>query len=121
MHRARYMWITAFPLAWLVTVTFTAGLQKIFSSDARLGFLSHAAALERAITAGKIPAARLHETHAVIFNERLDAVLCGIFLFLVTVIVVDSLRCWFGLLSGTRSRKTSEAPFIESQIEVQTV
>ncbi|MBV8829241.1 MAG: carbon starvation protein A [Acidobacteriaceae bacterium] len=121
MHRSRYMWITAVPLVWLVTVTFTAGLEKIFSSDPRLGFLSHAAALEKAILAGKIPAARLHETHAVIFNERLDAVLCAVFLVLVTIIVVDSLRCWFGLLSGTRSLQTSETPFVESQIEVQAV
>ncbi len=121
MHRARYMWITAVPLSWLVIVTFTAGIEKIFSPDPRLGFLSHATALENAITAGKIAASKLRETHAVIFNERLDAVLCGVFLLLVTIIVIDSLRTWFGLLSGTRSRTTSETPFMESQIEVQTV
>ena len=31
MHRAKYMWITCVPLAWLVTVTYTASWQKIFS------------------------------------------------------------------------------------------
>jgi carbon starvation protein len=31
MHGARYMWITCVPLAWLVLVTFTAALEKIFS------------------------------------------------------------------------------------------
>src|SRR5271170_6786628 len=29
MHRARFLWITCAPLAWLVLVTFTAGWQKI--------------------------------------------------------------------------------------------
>ncbi len=37
MHRARYMWITAVPLVWLVVVTFTAGYQKIFSDQPRVG------------------------------------------------------------------------------------
>src|SRR5881296_4277641 len=33
--QARYLWITCIPLAWLVTITFTAAYQKMFSSDPR--------------------------------------------------------------------------------------
>ena len=86
MHRARYMWITIAPLAWLVTVTFTAGFEKIFSDQPRIGFLAHAALLEKG--------ANLAQTRAVIFNERLDAVVCGVFLVLVLIVVMDSLRIW---------------------------
>jgi carbon starvation protein len=121
MHRARYMWITALPLVWLVTVTFSAALEKIFSDQPRLGFLAHAAALESAIAAGKIQPAALGVTRAVIFNERLDAVVCGIFLVLVSVIVLDSLRIWYGLLRGTRASISSESPFIASRLEPESI
>jgi carbon starvation protein len=119
MHRTRYVWITISPLIWLVSVTFTAGWQKMFADDPKLGFLAHANALESAIAAGKIAAANLSQTRAVIFNERLDAVVCGVFLLLVTIIMLDSLRVWYGLLRGTRASISSESPFIASQWETE--
>jgi carbon starvation protein len=90
-YRTRYAWITVVPLVWLVVVTFSAGFQKIFAPDPKLGFLSHAAVL----AAGKITAA----TQTQIFNDRLDAAVCATFLILVTAIIVDSLRVWYGILS----------------------
>ena len=119
MHRLRHAWITVAPLCWLFAVTFTAGWQKIFSPDPRLGFLSQAAALENAIGAGKIAATRIAETHTVIFNQRLDAAVCGIFLLLVSIILIDSVRVWFGILSGSSTVVTSESPFVSSQLEME--
>jgi carbon starvation protein len=121
MHGARFMWITSLPLVWLVTVTFTGALEKMFSDQPRLGFLAHAAALEDAIATGKIQPAALGATRAVIFNERLDAVVCGIFLVLVSIIVLDSLRIWYGLLRGTRVSVSSESPFIASRLEPESI
>jgi carbon starvation protein len=121
MHRARYLWITVVPLVWLVTVTFMAGLEKIFADSPKLGFLSHAAALSNAIATGKVAVAEIPETRAVIFNERLDAVVCGVFLLLVTIILLDSFRVWYGLLRGTRPAVSSESPFVPSQMEVEVV
>jgi carbon starvation protein len=83
MHGPKYIWITLLPMLWLIAVTFTAGLEKIFSPDPHIGFLSHAAS---------------STNPAVIFNERLDAVVCGMFLLLVTIIVIDSVRVWCGVL-----------------------
>lgn len=121
MHRARYAWITLTPLVWLAAVTFTAGFEKIFGADPRLGFLSHAAALEDALAAGAVAASKIAETRAVIFNERLDAVVCAVFLVLVSVIVLDSARVWSGLLRGTRAAVSSESPFIPSTLEVEGI
>jgi hypothetical protein len=59
------------------------------------------------------------ESQAVIFNSRLDAVVCGIFLVLVTTILIDSLRVWVGILRGTREATVSEAPFVPSALQVE--
>ncbi len=102
--RARYAWTTLLPLTWLLSVTLTAGYQKIFSVDGRIGFLTHASALQRRVASGEIPAAKLAETHSAIFNDRLDAVVTGLFMVLVVVIVVDSLREWYRVLNAGRGR-----------------
>src|SRR5438270_2000108 len=68
MHRARYLWITGLPLAWLVIVTFTASYEKVFSPLPRIGFLAQASGLEAALQAGKVAAARVAETQILIFN-----------------------------------------------------
>jgi carbon starvation protein len=107
--------ITFIPLIWLVAVTFTAGVEKIFHPDARIGFLAQARvlaektpamqkALDSANTAGDVIAIdaaqkALHANRILRFNNLLDAVVAGIFLALVTVIVLLSLREWFLLLS----------------------
>ncbi|MCX6634162.1 MAG: carbon starvation protein A, partial [Acidobacteria bacterium] len=91
MHGVRYMWITCVPLAWLVTITYTAAWQKIFSPQPRIGFLAQAAQLEASLGTGNVA-----ETQTLIFNNRLDAVVCGIFLVLVTTILADSIRVWTG-------------------------
>ncbi len=42
MKRTRYAWVTIVPTAWLVVCTVTAGLEKVFSTDTAVGFVSHA-------------------------------------------------------------------------------
>jgi carbon starvation protein len=121
MHRARYLAITVVPLVWLIGVTFTAGFEKLFSPDPRLGFLSHASALEAALSSGKVAAGQMAQTRALMVNERLDAFVCGIFLILVTVVVLDSARVWYGVLRGTRTALSSESPFIPSRLEAESI
>ena len=121
MHGARYMWITCLPTVWLVTVTFTAAWQKIFSPLPRIGFLAQADQLANALESGKIAATRAAETQTLIFNARLDAVVCGIFLVLVTTILVDSIRLWIGILRGTRDARVSETPFVMSHLRPEEI
>ena len=107
--------ITFLPLTWLVAVTFTASVQKIWSSDPRIGFLAQAQllagktsglqqALDSANAAGDATAMEaaqkaFHTNRTLQFNNILDAVVAGIFLALVIAIVLLSLREWFLLLS----------------------
>ncbi|HEY1495453.1 MAG TPA: carbon starvation CstA 5TM domain-containing protein, partial [Candidatus Solibacter sp.] len=117
MHGAKFMWITCVPLVWLVSATFTAAWQKIFSPIPAIGFLSQADRLEAALRAGK--AASPAATQTLIFNARLDAAICGVFMVLVAVILVDSLRVWAGILWGAGERRVHEAPFVVSQLRAE--
>ena len=115
------MWVTCLPLAWLVTVTFTASYEKIFSPLPRIGFLAQASALQAAIEAGKVAASGISETQVLIFNARLDAFICGVFVVLVGTILIDSIRIWIGILGGTRSGEVAEAPFVLSRLSPEEV
>jgi carbon starvation protein len=108
MHGAKYMWITCVPLAWLVMVCFTAGWQKMFSPLPALGFLAQA----NALAAGP----QGPTTATLIFNARLDAAVTGVFRFLVALILIDSIRVWTGILTGSRSAETTETPFIPTNL-----
>jgi carbon starvation protein len=116
MHGAKYMWVTCVPLSWLLVVTFTAGYEKIFSDQPRIGFLAEASKVQAAIDAGTIAAGKLEAARTQIFNARLDAFVCGIFLILVTTIMLDSLRLWYGILRGSRPARTSESPFVATHL-----
>jgi carbon starvation protein len=98
--RARYAWISLAPLAWLLIVTMTAGYQKLFHPQVRIGFLAHASDLSAKLAAGQIPVEKIAETQALIFNDRLDAAITALFMVLVLVILVESAREWFRVLGG---------------------
>ncbi len=117
MRGPRFMWITCVPLVWLVTVTFTAAWQKMFSPVPAIGFLAQAERLEESLRLGT--AANTAVTRTLIFNARLDAVICGVLMVLVAAILMDSLRIWIGILRGTREARVAEAPFVLSQLRAE--
>ncbi len=104
MGKQRYAWVTILPLVWLAAVTLTAGWQKVFAADPRLGFLSHA----RTVAASNPNAARL------IFNDRLDAALALGFMAVVVLVIVASAREWWLVLSKRKAAAVNEAPFVQS-------
>ncbi|GAC1516613.1 MAG: carbon starvation protein CstA [Gemmatimonadaceae bacterium] len=111
--RARYAWTTILPLLWLVTVTMTAGYQKIFAADPRLGFLSHARLVADGVARGVLPAGARSTGDAtrMILNDRLDAGVAAFFLTAVVIIVVASVREWVRTLGGSSPTHSSEVPF----------
>jgi carbon starvation protein len=117
MHGPKFMWITCTPLVWLVVVTFSAGWQKIFSPLPRVGFLAQSAQLESALNSGTITGVAIEQTRTLIFNARLDAAVCGGFMVLVAIILIDSLRLWYGILRGTEESRVVESPFVLSRLQ----
>ncbi|MGH7899339.1 MAG: carbon starvation CstA family protein, partial [Candidatus Binatia bacterium] len=96
--KAKYGWTTILPLVWLLAITMTAGYQKIFSSDVRLGFLAGAAARRARLASETLPAAEVAKLERLIFNDYLDAAVTAAFMILVLVVVFESLRVWYGVL-----------------------
>ena len=117
MGKARYAWVTMLPLVWLSIVTLTAGWMKIFSNDPKLGFLSHAGAIEAAVSSGALPAGAksVADVHRMVFNDRLDAGVAGFFMICVVVILIESIREWIRILSGRKAATSSEVPFTNAQ------
>ncbi|MBC7896188.1 MAG: carbon starvation protein A [Cytophagaceae bacterium] len=113
MGKQKYAFITIIPLVWLAIVTMTAGYLKIFSSDPRLGFLSHARMIEDAMASGTLPAniKSVADAGRLVFNDRLDAGVTTFFLVSVIVIIVASLNEWLAVLQGRKPAVSSEVPF----------
>ncbi|WP_230483081.1 carbon starvation CstA family protein [Sphingomonas sp. Leaf21] len=94
MKKDRYAWITVIPTVWLLACTLTAGWLKIFSADPRVGFLAHADKFAGAAASGQVlpPAKTMAEMGRIVFNDRIDAGLCVIFLGVVLAILVYAVR-----------------------------
>ena len=113
MGKARYTYLTLIPLVWLVAVTMTAGYQKIFSADPKLGFLAHAESIGAAIASGTLPAAiaSVDIGRRLIFNDYLNTAVAGFFMVSVVVILAESARDWIAVLRGRKPAVSTEVPF----------
>ncbi len=109
MGRQRFAWVTLAPLAWVVIVTMTAGWQKVFSPDPRLGFLAHAASLAGSPNP---------DSARLIFNDRLNTFVALLFMTVVAVLIVTSLREWWLVLSKRKPAAVHEAPYVETSYAV---
>jgi carbon starvation protein len=109
--------ITLLPLVWLLSVTFTAGAQKIGHPKPGIGFLAANRVLQQQVPKlhAALTAAQAGGDEAAIakaskdlrlnrvkrFNNAVDTAVTGLFLLLVAVIVGLSVREWL-LLLGRR-------------------
>ena len=113
MKRDRYIWVTLVPTAWLLICTLTAGWLKIFSEDAKIGFLAHAHKFGDSIAAGKVlaPAKTMEDMQRVVFNDYVDTTLCALFMAVAVSTIV------FGLLAAIKARRETrptahETPYV---------
>ena len=112
MGRLKWIWVTLLPMAWLVVITMTASYQKIFSPNARIGFLSQANALAAQIASGKIIAAKIADTQRNIFNLRLDAAVTAVLAVMILVLLVEALVQWYAILSRSKAPVMQETPYV---------
>ena len=115
MGRKRWMWVTLAPMAWIVTITMTASFEKIFDANPRIGFLAFANGLAAQIAAGQIPTAKIAETHRVIFNQRLDAVVTAALAIMILILLVEAILQWQAILSRGKQPALHETPYVATQ------
>jgi carbon starvation protein len=100
MGKARYSGVTLAPLVWLVIVTMTAGWQKLFAADPKMGFLSHARWLKNLVDTNSLPAnIKPENAPRMIFNDYVNVVVTAFFMVSVIVILADSIRVWLSFKS----------------------
>jgi carbon starvation protein len=106
--------IALVPLLWLLAVTMTAGVEKIWHPNPKIGFLAQASWLKEHEMAEAKMVEDAHEVirknHILRFNNQLDAVVAGTFLFLVSAIFLISVREWILLLARKKAADLRETP-----------
>jgi carbon starvation protein len=111
IHKQRYATITLLPLIWLVAVTFTASWHNIFDPNPRIGFLAQANTLELG--------AHTAATVRLVFNNRLDAIFTAVLVVMVTLVLLESMRGWVGILRGNRDARIKESPFVMTRLAAE--
>jgi carbon starvation protein len=116
MKKERYLWITAAPMAWLLVCTLTAGWQKVFSADAKIGFLAHARRFGDALAQGQVlaPAKSLDDMRRVVSNDHVDAALALLFMAVVLIVLL------LGVRAALRARRDAlptaqESPYVAAR------
>ena len=104
MKRERFVWVTLVPTVWLLVTTLTAGVQKIFHTDPRIGFVALANKFSDAAAKGTLlaPAKSIEEMQRVAFNNYLDAVVCALFVLLVIAMCIATVRVCMRALKQVR-------------------
>jgi carbon starvation protein len=104
MKRQQYAWVAILPATWLLICTLTAGYQKVFDVNAKIGFLSHAQRYSAAMAENKVlaPAKDMAQMQQIIVNDYVNSVLCLFFMFVVVSVLVFTIRACFKALKSDR-------------------
>ena len=112
MKRQRYAWVTVVPTLWLLLCTLTAGWQKVFHDNPKIGFLANASKYQAAVDKGELlaPAKSMEQMHQIIPNNYVDAALSALFILLVLSILAYAIPACRRALSNNKPT-TLETPF----------
>ena len=89
MKKQKYVWVTIVPTIFLFITSMTAGWQKIFHENPKIGFLAQANRFSDAISRNEIlkPAKDIAEMQTIVFSNQINAMLCGFFMIVAFVML----------------------------------
>jgi len=117
LKREKFAWVTMLPLCWLLICTLTAGYQKIFHENPKIGFLAHAAKYSAAATEGNViaPAKSPAQMQQIIINDYVDATLAALFMAVLLSVLFFGIRaCLQALRSAHPTSVETEAVKLET-------
>nr|WP_314899140.1 carbon starvation CstA family protein [uncultured Deefgea sp.] len=93
MKKERYVWVTLLPTTWLFITSMTAGWQKIFHENPKIGFLAQANRFQNAITDGTLlaPAKSIADMERIVFNNQINAGLCAFFMLVAVTMLIATI------------------------------
>jgi len=111
LKREKFAWVTMLPLSWLLICTLTAGYQKIFHENPKIGFLAHAAKYSAAATEGNViaPAKSPAQMQQIIVNDYVDATLAALFMAVLLSVL------FFGIRACLQALRTSHPTSVETE------
>ncbi|EOZ9270721.1 carbon starvation CstA family protein [Acinetobacter baumannii] len=115
MKKEKYVWVTIIPTIFLFITCMTAGWQKIFHENPKIGFLAQAHKFSDAIARGEI----LKPAQTIVMSNQINAALCGFFMIVSIVMIIASI----GIVRRALASPTptvNEAPAVYTDPEVVT-
>ncbi|MEN8405074.1 carbon starvation CstA family protein [Acinetobacter seifertii] len=121
MKKEKYVWVTIIPTIFLFVTCMTAGWQKIFHENPKIGFLAQAHKFSDAIARGEIikPAKTIAEMQNIVMSNQINAALCGFFMIVSIVMIIASIGIVRRALAS-RTPTVNEAPVVYADPEVIT-
>lgn len=121
MKKEKYVWVTIIPTIFLFVTCMTAGWQKIFHENPKIGFLAQANKFSDAIARGEIlkPAKTIAEMQNIVMSNQINAALCGFFMIVSIVMIIASIGIVRRALAS-RTPTVNEAPAVYADPKVVT-
>lgn len=121
MKKEKYVWVTIIPTIFLFVTCMTAGWQKIFHENPKIGFLAQAHKFSDAIARGEIikPAKTIAEMQNIVMSNQINAALCGFFMIVSIVMIIASIGIVRRALASPKPT-VNEAPEVYADPEVVT-
>ncbi|PHM81192.1 carbon starvation protein A [Acinetobacter nosocomialis] len=121
MKKEKYVWVTIIPTIFLFVTCMTAGWQKIFHENPKIGFLAQAHKFSDAIARGEIikPAKTIAEMQNIVMSNQINAALCGFFMIVSIVMIIASIGIVRRALASPKPT-VNEAPAVYADPEVVT-
>ena len=124
MKKEKYVWVTIIPTIFLFITSMTAGWQKIFHENPKIGFLAQANRFSDAIARGDVlaPAKSVAEMQTIVLSNQINAVLCGFFMIVAIVMIIASIGIIRrALQSPVPTVHEAPAVFTETAMTAETV